>query len=114
MSNDIVLRAKLLQEAKKAQADQLISSRSMFDLSKLSEKDLYMRMSLLSLSLWEFLKHSSYVKFSTLFKQRGLCPRSRQALRISMEDREQLQALREQLHTLTETVDSLLSPTEQE
>lgn len=104
---DLIQRAKALQQAKADHATTLTSS-SDFELDSLDSKSLYMRMCLLCLSLWDYLKGTSYVRFSTLFKARGLCHRSRAQLRASMDSPEQLQQLRTQLHSLLETVDYIL------
>lgn len=106
MSINIVSRAKHIQEAKKAAQQRL--SQSDFDLSTLDIKSLFMRMSLLTYGLVQHGKSSSYYRFANLFRQRGMCHRSKAALQESTNNKQQLLELQQQLSTLLHTVNHIL------
>lgn len=101
---DLISKAKALQAAKAEAASNLTNTVPDFDISTLDEKSTYMRMSMLCDVLSHYLIGTSYVKFSSLFKVRGLCHRSNIQLQESMLNRTQLLELKRQLHNILECI----------
>ena len=111
--SDIVKRAQQLQEARQARTQQLLKSPAGTGAgtSVLSPTDLYMKLGLHSLALVKTLVSLPVYKFALLYTERGLCSRSRMALKLAVKDVDSVSTLQSMSKSIYDTCTQILSLT---
>jgi len=112
MENNMVEKAKLIEKQKQNRLNALTGDLNIEHVevslenedSNLSLKDLYMRLSLLCLSLLNLLKSSLYLSFANIFISKGLCYRSRIRLNAIMKEQYDFMQLKESIDKISHTI----------